>query len=367
MYRKKKMKALVITKDSINKVLTIIFVLCFFVVMGLVGFGVSKFFQPRGEIGIKILSKGIRDKSTNKGDFSALLGFDLKDAKTILYKYYAQFESVDAAEKTVESSPVLEIPKENTQIAEYNIEAVNIAKGMQVSNLSGLSVDAEGLAGEALHIKLDNTGPEVLIVHTHTTESFTDAGKTKYSSKESDRSTDNSKNMVAVGEVIKKILEENGIKVVHDTTVHDYPSYNGAYTRSMSTVKNNLDKYPSIKVVLDVHRDGIIREDGTKVKVLADISGETAAQCMFVVGSSAQLKHDNWQDNMRLACKLQNYANINYPGLMRPIILRKERFNQQVSSGAIIIEVGSNGNTLEEAKTGAKYMAKTLAAVLKEG
>lgn len=367
MYRKKKMKALIITKDGIKKVLMVIVVVCFFLLMSLVGFGVAKLPSPSAETVIAILSKGIRDEKINDNDLSRLLGFDLKDAKTILYKYYAQFESVDAAEKTVESSPVLEVKKEDTNIEEYNIESVNIAKGMQISNLSGLDIDAEALSKEALHIKLDNSGPEVLIVHTHTTESFTDAGKIKYSSKENDRSTDNGKNMVAVGEVIKNILEENGIKTIHDTTVHDYPSYSGAYTRSMSTIKSNLEKYPTIKVVLDVHRDGIIKEDGTKVKVLADVSGETAAQCMFVVGSNAQLKHDGWQDNMRLACKLQNYANINYPGLMRPIILRKERFNQQATSGSIIIEVGSNGNTLEEAKTGAKYMAQTLAAVLKEG
>ncbi len=363
MYRKKKMRALVITKEGVKKILSGFYILCLLSAMALAGFLISKVPSPSATRGIRILAFGIRDSKTNKIDFSAVLGFDIKDAKTILYKYYAQFESVDAAERTVESSPVLEVKKERAK--EHNIEAKNLAKGMQVSNLSGLSVDAVALANEDLHIRLDNSGPEVLIVHTHTTESFTDSGKTKYSSADSDRSTDNSKNMVAVGEVIRGILEENGISTIHDTTVHDYPSYSGAYTRSMSTIKNNLKKYPSIKVVLDVHRDGIIQEDGTKVKVLAEVSGEAAAQCMFVVGSNAQLTHDGWKDNMRLAAKLQNYANINYPGLMRPIIVRKERFNQQVTSGSVIIEVGSNGNTLEEAKNGAKYMAKTLVGVLK--
>jgi len=165
--------------------------------------------------------------------------------------------------------------------------------------------------------------------------------------------------------VMKNIFMEEGIEVIHDTTVHDYPSYSGAYTRSKATVTKNLEKYPSIKVVLDIHRDGIVREDGTKVKVSCEINGEKAAQCMFVVGSNAQLKHDYWRENMKIACKLQKYAEDNFPGLMRPIILRKERFNQQISKGAVIVEVGSNGNTLEEAKTGAKYMAKVISAVLK--
>lgn len=248
-----------------------------------------------------------------------------------------------------------------------DINEVNAARGMEISNLAGVPVDLQSLLGGELTVKPEGEGPQVLVIHTHTTESFTDAGKTKYSASESDRSTDASKNMTAVGEAFCKVLEANGIETVHDKTVHDYPSFNGAYTRSMTTVKNNLEKYPSIKVVLDLHRDGIVRADGTKVKVAAEIDGRKTAQCMFVVGTNATLAHDNWQENMRLACKLQDYANRTYPGLMRPIIMRKERFNQQISKGALIIEIGSNGNTLDEAKTGAEYMAKTLAEVLKNG
>lgn len=295
------------------------------------------------------------------------MGFDPNDEKTIFYGYYSLFGAVDVAEAAESAPPELKTDEETTvaetqSVPEQKVEEIKISKGMEVSDLAGMGVDANALANEDLHIRIDKSGPQVLIIHTHTTESFADSS----AGTGSDRNTDSEKNMVAVGETIKNVLEEEGIETIHDTTVHDYPSYNGAYTRSKATANKNLEKYQSIKVVLDVHRDGIVREDGTKVKVLSEINGERAAQCMFVIGSNAQLAHDNWKDNMRFACILQKYANENYPGLMRPIILRKERFNQQISSGAIIIEVGSNGNTLEEAKNGAKYMAKTISAVLRK-
>lgn len=367
MYQKKRIRTVIITGEGIRKAVSVILILILIFAGGAIVWWISKIHGPSGDLAVKIISEGINDKDSDIKDFGKkVLGFDISDAKTILYKYYAQFESTDNIVEAVESPPPETQQEQSVQASsdEHAIEEINAAKGMQLSNLSGIEIDPMKLVNEPLNIQLDNQGPQVLIIHTHTTESFTDSGKTKYSSSESDRSTDNSKNMIAVGEVIKNVLEQHGIQTIHDTTFHDYPSYNGAYTRSMTTVKNNLAKYPSIKVVLDVHRDGIVREDGTKVKVAADINGEKAAQCMFVIGSNATLKHDNWQENMKLACKLQNYANINYPNLMRPINVRKERFNQQVSTGSIIIEVGSNGNTLEEAKKGAEYIAKTLCAVL---
>ena len=168
-----------------------------------------------------------------------------------------------------------------------------------------------------------------------------------------------------VGNALCEVLEANGIKVIHDTTVHDYPAYNGSYDRCKATTLKNLEKYPSIKMVLDIHRDAIVRADGTKVKVACEINGEKCAQCMFVVGSNANLAHDNWQENLKLACKLQKKANEIYPDLMRAINLREERFNQQLSKGSLIIEVGSNGNTLAEAINGAKYMGEVIPLVLK--
>lgn len=297
---------------------------------------------------------------------SAALGFDFGDSKSIIAKAYPMINKDMIPEPTPEPTAQAEHKAEEAQQGEEKPIAETKVQGeMKISNLAGIEVNANALANEPLgfSIKKGNE-PQILIVHTHTTESYTNSDTNTYITSESDRNLDESKNIVAVGNAMEEVFKSAGIAAVHDRTVHDYPSFNGAYTRSLATVRANLDAHPGIKIVLDVHRDGIVREDGTKVKVAADINGEKTAQCMFVIGSNAKLTHDNWQENLKLACKVQRLANEMYPGLMRPIILRGERFNQQASTGSVIIEVGSNGNTLEEAVRGGSRIAEVIAKLL---
>ncbi len=360
MYQKRRLKTLIISGRGMRKIIVGFACAAGIAAVSVMGVGITKLPSCSEDNAMLIIKTGLNDKEIIKADIiKRVFGFDIKDAKTILYKYYSQFGALEAVVEAVESAPA-----EPTREAEPPVvEEVNIAKGMTLSNSSGIAITPEELLAEPLHIKVEKGAPQILIVHTHTTESYSD-DTSKFSASSGDRSTDSEKNMVAIGNVMQEVFTQRGIESVHDTTVHDYPSYNGAYTRSMTTMTNNLKNSPSIKIVLDVHRDGITRADGTKVKVTADIDGKKAAQCMFVVGTDAKLTHNTWRDNMRLACKLQNYANIHYPGLMRPINVRAERFNQQITSGSLIVEVGSNGNTLEEAKLGAEYMAEVIAAVL---
>ncbi|MCX7715518.1 MAG: stage II sporulation protein P [Clostridia bacterium] len=301
--------------------------------------------------------------------FDIVLGFDIKNPASI----FGANSIFAAAEKGSPEHNILPTPENYIQTPvptketeEHNIEEIKISKGMAISNATKFEVNAEELASQPLEFKIDNNGAQVLIVHTHTTESYTDADKKSYTASDSDRSTDTSKNIVQVGNHICDVLNNEGIKTIHDTTVHDYPSFNGAYGRSMTTIQKNLKENPSIKVVLDIHRDGLIREDGTKLKVTTQINGEKTAQVMFVVGTNGSgLAHNNWHENLKLAAKLQKKANDMYPSLMRPINLREERFNQHLTLGSLIIEVGSNGNTLDEAVLGGEYIAKVIAAVLK--
>lgn len=360
MYQKRRLRAIVISGYRIKKAVSVLLTVAG--VFGALCLGMLTSKLPDCDFsGAKwIINCGLKNREC-RVDLSSVMGFDIRDAKSIVFWYYSKFGSFEPVVEAVESAPV-----EVEKVPQFDIAEVNAAKGMALSNQSGKEISPEKLIAEPLHIDIKKDGPQILIVHTHTTESYTDSGKTKYSATDSDRSTDSEKNMVAVGKAMQEVFTKNGIESVHDVTVHDYPSYNGAYTRSLTTMKGNLSKHPSIKIVLDVHRDGITREDGTKVKVATDIDGEKVAQCMFVVGTDAKLSHKTWQDNMRLACKLQNYANTNFPGLMRPINVRSERFNQQITSGSLIIEVGSNGNTLSEAKLGAQYMAEVISAVLLE-
>lgn len=239
-------------------------------------------------------------------------------------------------------------------LQEITTEERTISSVSELKNQSGKEADINTLINQPLYFSKEGKSPCVLIIHTHTTESYY----------ETDRSLDENKNMIAIGAVIAEKLKSAGIDVIHDTTVHDYPSYNNAYSRSAATVKNNLASNPQINVVLDVHRDAVASTDGKKLSLVTEIDGKKLAQIMFVVGTDAQLAHPNWQENLKLALKLQEYANRTYPSLMRPINLREQRFNQQLSAGSVIIEVGCNGNTLDEAKSGAELMGDVLSKVL---
>lgn len=216
-------------------------------------------------------------------------------------------------------------------------------------------------------ITLDDSGPQVLIMHTHTTESYEPYSRPFFDKDAPTRTTDLNYNMARVGEVITNILSENGISVLHDTTLHDYPSYNGSYDRSRETVKEYLKKYPSIKVVLDVHRDAIERQDGTRVKAVAEISGKNAAQIMIISGcDDGSMNMPNWRENLRFSAMLQNALETDYPNLMRPLYFCYRKYNQDLTTGSILVEFGTHANSLDEAIYSAELFSKTLVKVLKQ-
>jgi len=214
---------------------------------------------------------------------------------------------------------------------------------------------------------LNKKGPQILIVHTHTSESYAPSNKNYYLPTDPDRTQDMNFNVVKVGEEMTKTLKGMGINVIHDKTVHDYPSYNGSYKSSLATVQKNLEKYPSIKVVIDVHRDAMITADKTKLKLCTTIDGKKTAQIMIVTGTDqGGLTHPSWRENLKFAIKLQSRFSKMYPTLARPINLARERYNMHTTTASLILEVGSNGNTLEEAINGGTYAAKALGAFLKD-
>lgn len=269
----------------------------------------------------------------------------------------AEIKSEDASPKPQEGQSPQTIPH-----PVLKAESVTIDKGIKVSNSTGFNVNPKDFIGLPLAFSLDNSGPEVLIIHTHTTESFSEETYVKGAP---DRNLDEAKNITAVGVAMAEVFKRNGIGVIHDKTVHDYPSYNGAYQKAAATINKNLTENKGIKVVLDVHRDGITRDDGTKVKLVTDINGKKTAQIMLVVGTNVNLQHDSWQENFKLASKIQAKAADMFPSLMRPIDLRQERFNEQLTKGSLIVEVGSNGNTMEEAIRGGEAIAETVCKVIK--
>lgn len=210
-----------------------------------------------------------------------------------------------------------------------------------------------------------NNKPQVLIYHTHATEAF-ETDTQYYDKSYNSRTQDNEKNIVSVGEIIAEQLEQAGIKTLHDTTAHDYPSYNGSYNRSAKTVNDYLKEYPTIKVILDIHRDAIER-DGSRLSAVASINGRDAAQVMIISGcDDGTMDYPNWKANLRFAARLQSEMETLYPGLTRPVMFCYRRYNQHLSNGALLLEVGSHGNTLAEAQYAGELVGKSLVSLFEK-
>ncbi len=244
---------------------------------------------------------------------------------------------------------------------------ISLENGGQVRNLTSLDNSYLTELSEqlpTLDIKADGE-PEVLIMHTHTTECYETAEHDYYDENRSCRTLDAEYNMIAVGNMITEQLAAGGIGVIHDTTVHDSPSYNGSYDRSRETVKNILEQYPSVKIVLDIHRDAIER-DGERIAPVTEINGKKAAQIMIICGcDDGTMNMPNCTENFKLACLMQSGFERDYPTLTRPVLFDYRHYNQDLTTGSLLIEVGGHANTLEQAKYSGELIGKSLAKTLK--
>lgn len=245
-------------------------------------------------------------------------------------------------------------------------EKYEFIDGVYVSNQTGQAVNVAALAAEKIKIKLGKKEPQVLIIHTHGSEAYAPEGKDTYAPSDPDRTENMSYNVIRVGDEMAKAFEKEGISVIHDRALYDYPSYNGCYARSLTAIESYLKKYPSIQFVFDIHRDALVASDGTKYKVVAQAEGKKVAQVMLVVGTNdSGLEHPKWKENLKLAMKIQQQLNQDYPNLARPISLRSARFNQHATTGSLLVEMGSTGNTLQEAIASARIFVKSTCKVMK--
>ena len=232
-----------------------------------------------------------------------------------------------------------------------------------INNGSDAALDASMLAGHYA-AALGETGPQVLIIHTHATESYTMPAGSEYEASDTFRTTDTRCNMVRIGDEMEQVLTAAGIGVVHDRSLYDYPSYSGSYDRSLKAIEGYLEKYPTISFVLDVHRDAVQDANGNQFKLLCG-EDKNAAQLEFVIGSNGGgLSHDLWRENLKLACAVQETLYQDYPTLMRPITVRNSRYNQFKTTGSLLVEVGTAGNSLEEAVNGARLFAAGFAKTI---
>ena len=238
--------------------------------------------------------------------------------------------------------------------------------GLYLYNRTNLSVDLGEVAAKKVKFTLSpaSEGPQILIIHAHPTEAYTPDGTDIYTPSDNNtRTTDEGYNMIRVGDEMERVFTEMGLSVLHDRGMYDYPVYNGSYTRSGPKVEEYLAQYPTIKLVLDVHRDALVGSDGTVYKVCTSIDGTKTAQVMLVVGSNeGGADHPDWQENLTLATKIQKNLDTLYPTLARPMTLRQSSYNQNLTPGFLLVEVGSHGNTLQEALAGARCFARAAGA-----
>ena len=230
---------------------------------------------------------------------------------------------------------------------------------LSLNDAAGLDPDLETLLEQPLVWNLRGSEPTVLILHTHATESYTKQGES-YVESSAFRTLDENYNMLSVGTRVADILSGHGITVIHDRELHDYPSYDGSYNNARESIRYYLEKYPTIELVLDLHRDAS-GDLNDQLRTLAEVNGQDSAQLMLVLGSSKSgLAHPDWQENLALGLKLNTVLEQLAPGITRPLILRSQRFNQDLSTGALLVEVGSAGNSHEEALRAAEVLAQAV-------
>lgn len=232
------------------------------------------------------------------------------------------------------------------------------------TSLSAAEVAEAASAPLPFNIEVGSSEPQVLIMHTHATESYELEDLGWFDPEYTCRRTDTSLNMVAVGAAIAEQLNAAGIVTLQDATLHDYPSYNGSYERSNETVRGWLEKYPSIKVVLDVHRDAIEQEDGTRLKPTLQTEEGPAAQVMIICGADKGGNLPNYTQNLRFAAAWEAAMEAQTPGLTRPVMFAYRYYNQDLTTGSLLIEVGGHANTLDEAVRAGGLAARALASLL---
>ena len=241
---------------------------------------------------------------------------------------------------------------------------INIGKTAYVKNLTNLPNDVVIKANEqkpAFFLETTNE-PQVLIYHTHTTECYEKEETDRYNKSVPTRSKDTNINVVGVGQEIVKQLELRGIKTIHDTKIYDDPAYSGAYDRTNAMIVKNLKKYPKIKVVLDIHRDCIISPQEERIAPVTKINGENVAQIMIISGCDNGTNHyKNYAKNLSFACFLEKQLEADYPKITRPVSFKYKHYNQSLSPGALLIEVGSQANSKREAQLAGIYLGTSLA------
>lgn len=231
------------------------------------------------------------------------------------------------------------------------------AAELAVRDRAEVGPDTAALLTAPLELDRNADGPLVLVMHTHATEAYCDSPDY--------HSSDPAHSVIQVGQTLCDRLNANGIRAIHDTTVYDAEGYIDAYEHSAEGISALLAQYPSIQIVIDVHRDAVEDADGNQLALTGQLNGEDVAELLLVMGTDVSgLYHPNWQENVSFALKLQLLGQRESDGVFRPLLLRASRYNQHLTPHSILLEVGAAGNTLEQAEASAVFFADCLKELL---
>jgi|GEM_PF-2886032 len=271
----------------------------------------------------------------------------------------ATSEAAPTVSEFIEASSSITFEEDVGNSDQENNPVVTNGK-IKVVNETNYAIDIDKLLKEPLKLNTSKTGPHILIYHTHTTESFL---KTLEDKSAPSRSLDNRYNVVRVGEALTKNLKKYNINVLHNKTVHD-KDYNSSYVKSLETLTSYVKKYPSLSMTIDLHRDAAGND---KLRVAKKINGQDCAQIMFVIGTDSKLDNPKWRENLKLALKIQSRLNEIAPGIAKPTYISKNRYNQHLTNGSVIIEIGGDGNTITECIRSTNYLAQAINDVILKG
>lgn len=329
---------------------------------------ISKVKEKISQIDVKLIQS-----STSIFEIQTIETFNNDDI--ILSSEFESFQnesSVESNEKIASIEKNIKVEKIEKEIDLRNVitKVVNEKNKNDTFNLNYGSVKIKNessyvLSEDMLKPDVNFTNKnDILIFHTHTCESYTPTSQNSYVATGNYRTTDLNYSVAKVGNELSNCLKSKGYSINHNTTYHDYPAYNGSYTRSLSTIKNMKAQRNSAQLVIDLHRDAL--GDGSSYGPTVMIGEEQVAQLMFVIGTNGGgLSHNNWNTNLKFAILIQQKANEMYPGLFKPIIVRDSRYNQHMADASCIIEVGATANTLEQATGSMKYLAEVISEVMK--
>ena len=271
-------------------------------------------------------------------------------------------------ESTTDPIPEATIPADATPVISMDLSYLSLGSHY-IHNETPYVPNAEMLLNRDFSHSGKTEKPLVLILHTHTGESYLPKGTAYITDPLGDLTyTDEStQNVLAVGEVLCRTLNENGITAIHCTVIHDSPTFSGSYSRAAESIQKYLEIYPSIEYVIDLHRDAVVTSKGEIVRAVAETEAGSVAQIMAVVGTDANgTRHDRWEENLAWALKLREMLNLGSANVCRPVSLRNASFNQELAKYSLLLEIGTAANSLEEAKRAAVLLGETLAEMLSE-